>query len=166
MRFLTLSLIVGRNWTRINRKATTGRRQRRDVRNIVSHTLGWFREFLAVPAVQQEIQWKGLIPYSNIHDLKGLYSYSRDEVPKFFYTQPINLYISGRIAWLKNEDVAFINELRRLTNKGENWSEDEEHAIAVHGECHSKISCQAAPYKELVYCCPIMGVQTQLQIAF
>lgn len=46
---LTLSLMVGRSWMRMKRKATTGRIQRRDVRNMVSHTLGWFREFLAVP---------------------------------------------------------------------------------------------------------------------
>lgn len=47
--YLTLSFIVGRSWMRMKRKATTGRIQRRVVRNMVSHTLGWLREFLAVP---------------------------------------------------------------------------------------------------------------------
>ena len=43
--------MVGQSWMRMKRKATTGRTQRREVRNMVSHTLGWFREFLAVPGL-------------------------------------------------------------------------------------------------------------------
>lgn len=48
---LTLSLMVGRSRMTMKRKATTGRIHRREVRKMVSHMFGWFREFLAVPAV-------------------------------------------------------------------------------------------------------------------
>ena len=50
-----------------------------------------------------------------------------------------------------------------LTNEGERGGEDEEHAIAEHGECDGKISSQAAPHKKLVHCCPVMDVQTNLK---
>lgn len=58
---------------------------------------------------------------------------------------------------------ATINKLNLLTDEGERGGEDEEHAIAVHGKCDGKIGRQAAPHKELVHCCPVMGVQTQLK---
>lgn len=38
----------------MKRKATTGIVQRREVRNMVSHTFGWFKEFLAVPMKGKE----------------------------------------------------------------------------------------------------------------
>lgn len=53
---LTLSLTVGRSWMRMKRKATTGRMQRREVRKMVSQTLGWIREFLAVPGISKTRQ--------------------------------------------------------------------------------------------------------------
>lgn len=40
---------------RMKRNATTGRTQRSELRNMVSHTLGWFKEFLAVPGIQTNI---------------------------------------------------------------------------------------------------------------
>lgn len=55
--WVTLSLMVGRSWMRMKRKATTGRIQRRDVRKMVSQTLGWFREFLAVPSHGKSIYY-------------------------------------------------------------------------------------------------------------
>ncbi len=45
----TLSLIVGLSWMKRNRFATTGNIHNMVVRKMVSHTLGWFSEFLAVP---------------------------------------------------------------------------------------------------------------------
>ncbi|TNN78941.1 hypothetical protein EYF80_010867 [Liparis tanakae] len=53
---LTLSLTVGRSWMRMKRKATTGRMQSREVRKMVSQTLGWIREFLAVPGISKTRQ--------------------------------------------------------------------------------------------------------------
>lgn len=51
--FFTLSLMVGQSCIKMKRKATTGRIQRRNVRNMVSHTLGWFKVFLAAPKIQK-----------------------------------------------------------------------------------------------------------------
>lgn len=45
----TLSLIVGLSWMKRNRFATTGSEHNIVVSKMVSHTFGWFREFLAVP---------------------------------------------------------------------------------------------------------------------
>lgn len=56
-----------------------------------------------------------------------------------------------------------MNELNVLTDEGERGGEDEEHAIAVHGECDSKVGGQTAPHKKLVHCCPVMGVEAQLE---
>lgn len=64
--------------------------------------------------------------------------------------------------FLRNKPTPFPapkNELNLLTNEGERRSENEEHAVAVHGECDSKVCGKTAPHKELVHCCPVIGVQ-------
>lgn len=49
-----------------------------------------------------------------------------------------------------------------LTDEGEGGGEDEEHAVAVHGEGDGEVHGQTAPHEELVDCGPVVGVQTQL----
>lgn len=49
----TLSLMVGQRRMRRNRRVSSGRTQRRQVRSMVSHTFGCLREFLAVPEVKE-----------------------------------------------------------------------------------------------------------------
>lgn len=51
------------------------------------------------------------------------------------------------------------NELNLLTDEGERGGEDEEHAVAVHGKCDSKVGGKTAPHKKLVHCCPVICVQ-------
>lgn len=58
--------------------------------------------------------------------------------------------------------VRLVQRVSPCPNEGENGGEDEKHAVAVHGECDGKVSGQAAPHKELVHCCPVMGVKAHL----
>lgn len=58
--------------------------------------------------------------------------------------------------------MTLTDSLNVLTNEGKAGGEDEIYPVAVDGECDGKISGQTAPYKELVYGCPVIGVQTQL----
>lgn len=50
-----------------------------------------------------------------------------------------------------------------LTSERKRGCEDQVHAVAVHGEGDGKIHRQTAPQEELIHCCPIVGVQTQLK---
>lgn len=87
-----------------------------------------------------------------------------------FTVNHMNMYMLGyTFQSVKSEDMdtndhsASIKDLNQLTNERESASEDEKHAVAVHGECDGKVSGQAAPYEKLIHCCPVMGVQTQLK---
>ena len=50
-----------------------------------------------------------------------------------------------------------------LTDEGEGGREDEEHAVAVHGEGDGEIHRQASPHEELVHSRPVVDIQTDLQ---
>lgn len=51
------------------------------------------------------------------------------------------------------------NGLNLLTNEGEGGGEDEKHAVAVHGECDSKVGGKTAPHEKLVHGGPVISVQ-------
>lgn len=128
----TLSLMVGQSTTWTKRRAITGRMQMMAVRKMVSHTFGWFREFLAVPEVPEAAV--------------------RHHVMKW----PVSHVCS--------KDQASPEKAEKiLTDEGEHGGEDEEHAVAVQGECGGKINGHAAPHEEVVHCGPVPGFQDQLE---
>ena len=61
------------------------------------------------------------------------------------------------------QQSASLNELSELTDEGEVGGEDEEHAVAVHGECDGEVGGQASPNKKLVHCRPVKCVETKLK---
>lgn len=49
------------------------------------------------------------------------------------------------------------------TNERKRRGEDQVHAVAVHGEGDGEIHRQTSPKEEMIHCCPVVRVQTQLK---
>lgn len=54
-------------------------------------------------------------------------------------------------------------KLNLLTNEGETGGEHEKKAIAENSKCDGKVGSNAAPQKELIDRCPVIGVKKHLE---